>query len=76
LNKTRLGDGVGTESGVGHLAKARTSHDKREPYVFPAIDTPAEYPHVLVSLFCVFYCLTGSGGFLVSGTVEDDLLVL
>jgi hypothetical protein len=45
------------------------------PRVLPGVNSSTEYRYVTVSLFGIFRRLTGSGRFLGSGTVENDLLV-
>lgn len=49
---------------------------ERVPRVLPGINSSTEYRYVSVSLLRIFRRLTGSGCFLGSGTVENDLLVL
>jgi hypothetical protein len=44
--------------------------------LFPGLNASTECHRVLIARGNVFSCLTGSARFFVSGTVEDDLLVL
>jgi hypothetical protein len=44
--------------------------------LFPGLNASTECHRILISHGNIFGCLTGSTRFFVSGTVEDDLLVL
>ena len=50
--------------------------DERITRLFPNLNAAQKYLGVLISHGNVFGCLTSSAGFLLSPSVEDDLLVL